>query len=114
MYPLNAVGFQVQKYKASKSGGYHVFHYERHGASPEKEAVKRQLVWMIYLNDVPEGEGETEFLNQGFRYSPRKGDLVIFPAFFTHIHRGNPVYTTDKYIATGWLLWATPEQEQEQ
>lgn len=105
MFPLNAVGFQVQKYKASKGGGYHVFHYERHGSSPDKEAVKRQLVWMIYLNDVPEGEGETEFLYQGLRVQPKKGDLVLWPSAFTHTHRGNPVYTTDKYIVTGWFNW---------
>ena len=67
--------------------------------------LRRLLNYLVYLNDVPDGEGETEFLNQGLRNQPKKGNLVIFPAFFTHIHRGNPVYTTDKYIATGWMLW---------
>lgn len=105
MSPLLPVGFQVQKYEASKSGGYYMFHYERHGHSPDKESLKRQLVWMIYLNDVPEGEGETEFLYQGLRVQPKKGDLVLWPSAFTHTHRGNPVYTTDKYIVTGWLNW---------
>ena len=103
---------KVQKYDHARGGGYYQFHSEQ--SMEREEYLRRILTYTVYLNDVPEGEGETEFLNQGFRYSPRKGDLVIFPAFFTHIHRGNPVYTTDKYIATGWLLWATPEQEQEQ
>jgi len=67
---------------------------------------------MLYLNDVPEGEGETEFLHQGMRVQPRKGDLVVWPAFFTHVHRGNPVYTTDKYIATGWMLWDHPPEQE--
>jgi len=105
MNPLEITGFQAQKYKAAKSGGYHLFHYERHGRSVYKDSVRRQLVWMIYLNDVPEGEGETEFLYQGLRIQPKKGDLIIWPASFTHTHRGNPVYTTDKYIVTGWMLW---------
>jgi hypothetical protein len=29
--------------------------------------------------------------------------MSIFPAAFTHTHRGNPVYSKDKYIATGWF-----------
>ena len=25
------------------------------------------------------------------------------PAYFTHPHRGNPVYKKEKYIITGWV-----------
>ena len=108
--PLNSNGYQVQKSTAAKGGGYYVFHYEREGYNAfPTNAVYRQLVWMIYLNDIPEGEGETEFLYQGLRVQPKKGDLVIWPAAFTHTHRGNPVYTTDKYIVTGWFNW--PKQK---
>ena len=35
--------------------------------------------------------------------TPPKGRLVIWPAGFTHPHRGNAVYDKDKYIATGWF-----------
>ena len=100
---------KVQKYDHTRGGGYYQFHSEQSGDGDHY--LRRLLTYTVYLNDVPEGEGETEFLNQGFRYSPCKGDLVIFPAFFTHTHRGNPVYTTDKYIATGWLLWADPPED---
>jgi len=98
---------KVQKYDHTRGGGYYQFHSEQ---SEGDSYISRLLTYTVYLNDVPEGEGETEFLNQGFRYQPSKGDLVIFPAFFTHTHRGNPVYTTDKYIATGWMLWALPTE----
>ena len=57
---------------------------------------------MLYLNDVKEG-GETEFLYQHKRYQPKEGTLLIFPAGFTHTHRGNPPISNDKYIVTGWL-----------
>lgn len=100
---------KVQKYDHTRGGGYYQFHSEQ--SQKSDLYLRRLLTYTIYLNDVPEGEGETEFLNQGFRYQPCKGDLVIFPAFFTHIHRGNPVYTTDKYIATGWLIWEDEEEE---
>ena len=52
---------------------------------------------------LPEGEGETEFLNQGVRCKPEVGKLLIWPAQWTHTHRGNPNYSTDKYVLTGWI-----------
>lgn len=85
--------------KTYPQGGYHIWHYEVDCITE----VSRVLAWILYLNDIPEGEGETEFLFQGVRVKPKKGTLVIWPAHFTHPHRGNPVYTKTKYIATGWI-----------
>jgi len=79
-------------------GGYHRWHYEQ-GAS---EVSRRFLAWMIYLNDVEEG-GETEFLYQKRRVQAKQGRLVMWPAGFTHTHRGNPPLSGDKYALTGWL-----------
>lgn len=84
--------------KTQVSGGYHIWHYE----SCTPDCAKRLLAWMVYLNDVEEG-GETEFLYLAKRIKPKQGTLVIWPAGFTHTHRGNPPLTNDKYIATGWL-----------
>ena len=64
---------------------------------------------MIYLNDMPEGEAETEFLYQKKRVGPTRGTVVIWPAGMTHVHRGNPVYTQDKYILTGWYYKVSNE-----
>lgn len=80
-------------------GGYHVWHYEN---GDRVDAYNRELVWMIYLNDMPEGEGETEFLYQKKRIRPTQGTVVIWPAGMTHPHRGLTVYTQPKYILTGW------------
>ena len=103
---LEPNGMKVHHYDHTKSGGYYVFHAERAGKS--MTYLRREVVYTLYLNDIPEGEGETEFLYQGFRYQPKRGDLVMFPAGFTHTHRGNPVYTKDKYIVTGWMLRPDP------
>jgi|TARA_R100000030_G_scaffold94066_1_gene80652 hypothetical protein len=92
---------EIKLQKTLPCQGYHVWHCERNSV----QNTKRELVWTIYLNDMPDGEGETEFLFQKFRYKPRKGDIVIFPASFTHTHRGNPPYTKIKYIATGWYVY---------
>lgn len=89
----------IKVQKTLPMGGYHTWHFE----SGEKTTHDRILVWMIYLNDLPNGEGETEFLYQGMRIPPSKGTLVIWPAGMTHVHRGLTVHSTPKYIATGWF-----------
>ena len=87
--------FKIQKTKVG--GGYHVWHYE----SGRKDTCHRLITWMLYLNDVHEG-GETEFLYQHMRIKPEQGTLVIWPAAFTHTHRGNPPLSNEKYVVTGW------------
>lgn len=89
----------VKLQKTMPKEGFHNFHYE--SADAKFEAVSRQLVWLVYLNSIEEG-GETEFLFGGEKVKPEKGKLVIFPVSFTHTHRGNPIYSGCKYIATGW------------
>ena len=39
---------------------------------------------------------------------PRKGLTVIWPADWTHTHRGVPSPSQDKYIATGWYNLKPP------
>ena len=57
----------------------------------------------IYLNDVKEG-GETEFLHFSKRVKPKTGRIVIWPAGFPYVHRGNPPLSGEKYILTSWML----------
>ena len=78
-------------------GGFHSWHYEN-GAL---EVAGRQFVVQVYLNDDFDG-GETEFLYQQRRERAVAGDVLIFPASFTHTHRGNPPLGGTKYIATSW------------
>ena len=99
---LKATSLKIKLQKTPPRGGYHVWHCEQ--GSGDQETNNRVLAWTIYLNDIPDGEGETEFLWQGLRVKPKAGTVSIFPASFTHTHRGNPVYSCDKYIATGWYI----------
>jgi hypothetical protein len=95
--PLVSYTCKVQR--TDPKGGFHVWHHE-HGSN--LSSMRRALVWALYLTDHEE-EGETEFLQQGIRVEPRAGRVVLWPASFTHPHRGNPVYNSVKYIATGWF-----------
>jgi len=63
-----------------------------------------------YLNDNFEG-GETEFLYLNKRVSAKQGRIIIFPAGFTHVHRGNPPIGGEKYIVTSWGLLQGNEGE---
>ncbi len=89
----------VKLQKTEPRGGFHEWHCE----VTCRTNSERCLVWMLYLNDLPEGEGETEFNWQGVRLTPKAGTLVFWPPYWTHPHRGNPPYTKAKYIATGWF-----------
>lgn len=95
---LKASSQEIKLQKIPIKGGYHIWHCEQDSLA----TASRVLVWMVYLNDIPDNEGETEFIFQGLRIKPTAGTVVFFPASFTHTHRGNPVYTKEKYIATGW------------
>lgn len=96
----NVASLEVKLQKTPPFGGYHAWHFE----ADNLDRACRVLAWLVYLNDVGENEGETEFLYQGLRVSPKAGRCVVWPAFFTHTHRGNPVYSQDKYVATGWYV----------
>lgn len=91
--------FTCKVQRTGSSGGYHVWHSE-HAGSPS--CMRRAAVWILYLTSHEES-GETEFLQQGIRVKPKAGRVVIWPASYTHPHRGNPVYNEVKYIATGWF-----------
>lgn len=97
---MNLMTFDVKVQRTEPGGGYHRWHCEN--SAPHHS--HRILVWMIYLNDIPPGEGETEFFTQRLRIQPERGTVVIWPSTYTHVHRGNLVHTTPKYIATGWFV----------
>lgn len=98
---LDGVNYSVFDIKAQKTkigGGYHAWHHER----GDKQYASRILAYTVYLNDVQEG-GETEFLYYPIRIKPKMGTVLLFPAGFTHTHRGNPPISNEKYIITGWV-----------
>jgi len=89
-------------------GGYKVWHTERTNASAV--IASRHLVFMTYLNTVNDA-GETAFYYQGLRVKPEKGLTLIWPADWTHTHKGVPSPTEEKYIITGWFNYRIPSLE---
>ena len=87
--------FNIQKYPIG--GGFKNWHCENTG---HNIGGKRHLVFMTYLNDVE--DGGTEFLYQKITTPAKKGLTLIWPAPWTHTHRGQVSNTKEKYIVTGW------------
>jgi|9_EtaG_2_1085328.scaffolds.fasta_scaffold08571_5 hypothetical protein len=98
---INELHHGNQKIQKTLPGqGYHVWHVERLYRAP---VCNRALVYTLYLNDDFEA-GETEFLQQKMRIKPKKGRILIWPASYPYVHRGNPPINGEKYILTSWLL----------
>jgi hypothetical protein len=97
----------VQKY-VKGSGGYPHWHSEVFPKDASCEPLHRVLAFQFYLNDVARG-GETEFFYQEKKVHSKAGRMLIFPAGFTHTHRGNVPESNDKYIITSWVLFHRAE-----
>lgn len=93
----------VKMQKTSPGGGYHIWHCEQNNG----DMSNRGLVYMVYLNDLDvDAAGETEFLYQRLRIPPKENTMIIWPASFTHTHRGNLVHgDRAKYVITGWFYY---------
>tara|TARA_R100001086_G_scaffold249249_1_gene188381 strand:- start:1095 stop:1703 length:609 start_codon:yes stop_codon:yes gene_type:complete len=89
----------IQFYK--KGGGYHEWHCER--ANPFTK--DRVLVFMTYLNDLP--DGGTDFYYQGFTTKAKKGLTLIWPSDWTHTHKSQVTKKNEKYIITGWYSFCS-------
>lgn len=92
--------YNFQKY--TPGNHYSTWHCENNG---KKQFEKRVFAFMTYLNTVEDG-GETEFLYQKWKVTPKKGKTLVWPAYFTHTHRGLPAKNELKYIITGWVAFS--------
>lgn len=87
---------QMQYYKPG--GAFHGAHYESSGL----DIAHRVLAFQTFLNDIVQGGG-TYFLFQDHTIAPARGKTTIWPAGFTHTHRGEVAPHEEKYIVTGWI-----------
>jgi len=91
------MGYNLQRYNPGQ--GYHLLHCENSG-----NKSNRVLAWTLYLNTVTEGGG-TYYPEYDKTIDAVEGRLCIFPAFWTHAHKGIVSNTETKYIATGWYVY---------
>ena len=93
-YGINTT-IKIQHYKPGE--GFYDWHMENTGVG---ESKNRHLVFMTYLNTLD--NAGTEFHHQKTTTPCQKGLTLIWPAHWTHTHRGVVNHDSDKYIITGW------------
>lgn len=76
------------------------WHYDNH-----RGANERVLAGLLYLRSVSEG-GYTEFAHQNREVRPEAGKIVLFPPYWTHIHRGVTPSAEVKYVLS--YFWIYP------
>ena len=91
------MGYNLQRYNPGQ--GYHLLHCENSG-----RGIERVLAWTLYLNTVTDNGG-TYYPEYDKTIDAVEGRLCIFPAFWTHAHKGIVSNTETKYIATGWYIY---------
>jgi len=98
MSPINVnENYILQTYP--KGGGFKTWHCEN--SSPH--LCKRVLAFETFLNDVP--DGGTMFRDQDITVPAKKGLTLIWPAGYTHVHKGQITEKHEKQIITGWLAY---------
>ncbi|TNF89964.1 MAG: 2OG-Fe(II) oxygenase [Gammaproteobacteria bacterium] len=103
-YPFFAGPFKDNGYALQRTNAGEFYHWHIDGGS--HEFAMRQLVAIWYLNDLDGEGGQTEFKYQDIQIQPEAGKLVLFPPFWTHLHRGKTLQSGSKYIATTWVVFA--------
>lgn len=104
-FPFFAVNkFRDMGYQLQRTEKDEFYHWHVDGGPGEFS--QRQLVAIWYLNDVDGPGGTTDFALQDISIKPQRGKLVLFPPFWTHIHRNATLEKGVKYIATTWVCFS--------
>ena len=96
---LDIGAFNLGRYQ--KGQHFQKIHCERSGLG----TLHRMFAFMTYLNTIDKG-GATYFNHYDLSIQPKKGLTLIWPAEWTHTHRGNLVESGTKYMITGHLNFA--------
>ena len=94
--PATDTGYLMRRY--APGGGY-----KWHMSAGPVLANDRLLAMTWFLNEVTLG-GAEEFLHQKIQVAPEKGSLLMFPAFWTHVHRTCEVKMGERFDLTSFLF----------
>ncbi|QPN56546.1 2OG-Fe(II) oxygenase [Synechococcus sp. CBW1107] len=97
-YLLKRTAFVLQCYTDASHG----FDWHVDSTPPDN----RVLAGIAYLNSVEVG-GETQFRGAD-AVAAVEGRVLLFPPFWTHVHRGCPPISGPKYVIT-WFVEAYPD-----
>ena len=73
-------------------------------------ATRNTLTALIYFNDGFVG-GDHYFNYLDIRYTPNRGDILMFPSNFMASHQVEPVLSGSRYSYLGWYSHGSPNKE---
>ena len=80
------------------SSTFNKMNYTKQYYFPTPIYFMEKLEWVESLNKASD-----KFVNKEIKLKAIKGNLIIWPADFTHIHKSIISNIEEKYIATGWF-----------
>ena len=89
--------FRIKKYAV---GGQDRF--DEHVDVVNHQSSRRCLAMLFYLNDIDSG-GKTVFPYQNKEFTPKRGNVIIFPPTWEYPHLGEPPIGSPKYIMSTYL-----------
>lgn len=92
--------YRLQHYPVA--GGYYRRHYD--GSPWDSGSLNRRVLGVVmYLNTVERG-GETGFPEHDVKVPAIAGDVAVFPAAWTHPHRGCCPISNSKWMISSFIL----------
>ncbi|ARF08279.1 2OG-FeII oxygenase superfamily protein [Catovirus CTV1] len=77
-------------------------HFHTHSDNWSIQSSTRQVSVIMYLNDVEEG-GNTVFPFYNLSVKPKKGTILMFPAFFCFSHYAEKPKSNTKFAIVTWV-----------
>ena len=82
-----------------------------HAYNAGMDSAERVIACLLYLSDITK-DGHTEFSHQNIKVRPEPGKIVVFPPYWTHLHRGTSPAHEVKYTMS--FFWAYLDGEDQQ
>ena len=81
--------------------------FQAHVDVGDNRNCTRFLVFFVYLSDNE--KGGTTFPKLNFKAKCKKGDMLMFPPMWTHVHAGEKPIDNPKYIVGSYLHYVGAE-----
>ena len=104
-YDKTLIWFESPEVMYYQAGGRYIPHADSENMIGNtgfwRRMFDRDYSLLLYLSEDFEG-GSLLFNRFGFRYQPRKGDLVLFPSDNRYLHEAEPVTAGHRYAVVSW------------
>lgn len=97
-FSLHDKGYIVQRVNPGQA-------YNWHSDNVNIATASRQVIALLYLRTIHKG-GATQFKYQNLDVQPEAGKILIFPAVWTHKHRGMTPISETKYSIISWFCYS--------